>query len=131
MLDRTYSQVTEKVKISVIPLPLERESSTEENVYAFSYTITIENLGSETVQLVERHWLVYSADKQIAEVVGPGVVGEQPILEPGKSFEYTSGTVVNDPVGAMQGTYTFRTEQGRYFGVGIPRFDLIYPIMVH
>ncbi len=127
----TYTQITEKVRISVRPAALEKESDPLDDVYMFSYNITIENLGDEVVQLLERHWIVMSSDVQIAEVVGPGVVGEQPTLEPGQTFDYTSGTVINDPIGSMYGSYTFRAKSGRFFKVEIPKFELLYPIMMH
>ena len=87
-------------------------------------------LHDQTVQLLERHWLVFSAEKEHAEVIGPGVVGLQPILQPGQTHEYLSGSAINDPVGAMQGTYTFKYITGptksELFKVIIPRFELIY-----
>jgi ApaG protein len=131
MLERTYSLTTHDITVAVTPQLLEQQSDPIENVYAYAYTVKIKNLSSDTVQLVERHWIVMSGDKQIAEVVGEGVVGEQPILEPGIEFEYTSSTVVNDPVGAMYGSYTFRANGGKFITVEIPKFDLFYPIMVH
>ena len=100
-------------------------------MFAFGYTIRIENLGSDAVQLLERHWKVMSAEVQIAEVVGPGVVGEQPVIEAGQTFEYRSGTVLNDPIGWMEGSYTFRATGGSFFQVRIPRFDLFYPMVLH
>jgi ApaG protein len=126
-----YSQVTNNIKISVTPEHVEESSKPEEGIFYFHYTVTIENLGRDKVQLIERHWVVYSDDDQIAEVVGPGVVGEQPMLESGESFEYTSGTIIHDPIGFMYGTYTFRSGNGKYFEVPIPRFDLFCPLLVH
>lgn len=126
-----YSSVTRNVRVSVAPAPLEEQSSPDENQYAFSYTITLENLGESTVQLLERHWLVFSAGKQSSEVVGPGVVGVQPILEQGQTFQYTSGAVIRDPIGSMRGSYTFRNENGEFFQVDIPEFDLVYPLVIH
>lgn len=106
---------------------MEDQSNPLEGVFAFAYTIRIENFSDTTVQLLERHWLIESADEQIGEVVGPGVVGVQPILEPGQHFEYTSSTVIRDPVGAMKGTYIFSRKDGGFFTVQIPRFSLLYP----
>lgn len=126
-----YSQITKSIRISVVPDHLVENSDPKNDVYAFSYTITVENLSDKNVQLLERHWIIMSAGVQIAEVVGPGVVGNQPVLVPGESFEYTSGAVIHDPIGSMHGSYTFKSEDGKYFEVEIPRFDLSYPIMYH
>ena len=81
--------------------------------------------------MLERHWLILSNGIRIAEVVGPGVVGLQPTLEAGGVHEYTSSAVIQDPVGSMEGSYTFKSSSGKYFDVKIPRFDLLYPIMLH
>lgn len=105
------------------------ESSPGDNCYVFAYAIRIENKSSATVQLLERHWFIESAGEQINEVQGPGVVGVQPVLEPGGSFEYTSSTVIQDPIGAMYGTYIFSRKTGGFFTVQIPRFKLLYPMM--
>lgn len=126
-----YSLTTRSVCISVVPNPLPENSDPTNDVYAFSYTITIDNLGARVVQLLERHWIILSGGEQIAEVVGPGVVGAQPVLEPSQTFEYTSGAVIHDPIGAMHGTYKFRGQDGEIFNVTIPKFDLIYPILLH
>ncbi len=126
-----YSQITHNVRVSVVPEVLEEESLPTSSHYVFSYTVTIENLGAEPVQLLERHWLVMSAERQIAEVVGPGVVGVQPVLVPGDKFTYTSGTVIEDPFGSMEGSYTLRSESGKFFQVAIPRFELLYPLLLH
>jgi len=115
----------------VLPAALEEQSNPTANQFSFAYTITLENLGSSTVQLLERHWLVFSAGKQSSEVVGPGVVGVQPVLEQGQSFQYTSGAVIRDPIGSMRGSYTFRNEHGEFFQVQIPEFDLVYPLVIH
>lgn len=126
-----YSKITKSIRISVVPDHITENSDPKNDVYAFSYSITVENLSDKTVQLLERHWVIMSAGVQIAEVVGPGVVGSQPVLEPGHSFEYSSGAVIHDPIGSMHGSYTFKNEEGGYFEVTIPRFDLMYPIMLH
>jgi ApaG protein len=126
-----YSEITKHIRVTVVPAPLLDNSDPRESVFAFSYSIKIENLGEHTVQLLERHWLVHSGGTQLAEVVGPGVVGEQPVLEAGQVFEYTSGAVIQDPIGAMEGTYTFRGHDGKFFEVQIPKFELMYPVVVH
>lgn len=126
-----YSKITKSIRITVVPDHIVENSDPKNDVYAFSYSITVENLSDQAVQLLERHWVIMSAGVQIAEVVGPGVVGCQPIVEPGHVFEYTSGAVIHDPIGSMHGSYTFRNEEGAFLEVIIPRFDLLYPIMLH
>lgn len=126
-----YVATTDDVRVSVVPEYIEENSDVQSDSYAFAYTITIENLGSETVQLLERHWIVMSAGTQIAEVNGPGVVGVQPVLKKGERFEYTSGAIIHDPTGSMHGAYTFRREDGSLFNVQIPKFDLVYPMIIH
>jgi ApaG protein len=126
-----YSDTTRDIRVSVRPQHVEGNSEPENDVYTFVYTVRIENMGTESVQLLERHWLILSNGVRIAEVVGPGVVGVQPTLAPGGLHEYTSSAVIQDPVGSMEGSYTFKTEGGKYFDVKIPKFDLLYPIMLH
>jgi len=105
---------------------LEERSDVEAGVYVFTYEVIIENTGSDTIQLLNRHWVVISGGRQYADVKGDGVVGEQPILEPGNIFSYASFTVIAEAVGSMHGSYTFRSESGEFFDVAIPQFDLIY-----
>lgn len=131
IIEPVYSEVTDNFKVSVVCEPLLANSEPNRGVFAFAYTITIENLGAEAAQLLERHWIIKSNEVQIAEVIGPGVVGEQPTIQPGSGFTYTSGAVIQDPMGSMQGTYTFRAVSGRFFEVGIPRFELFFPVMIH
>ncbi|MCB0329024.1 MAG: Co2+/Mg2+ efflux protein ApaG [Bdellovibrionales bacterium] len=126
-----YSQETDGIRITVFPEYLEESSDPTESTYAFSYTIAIENLTSYQVKLLERHWVISSGGSHLAEVVGPGVLGEQPSIDAGEIFEYTSTTVIQDPMGRMEGSYTFRTEDGRYLEVPIPSFELHYPIVFH
>lgn len=131
LIDSIYSETTDNFKVSVVCQPILANSEPVRSVFSFAYTITIENLGSEPAQLLERHWIIKSNEAQIAEVVGPGVVGEQPLIEPGGSFTYTSGAVIQDPMGSMEGSYTFRSNTGRFFDVSIPRFELMFPIIIH
>jgi ApaG protein len=126
-----YTETTRDVRISVRPVHVEDSSEPDNDVFTFAYTVRIENLGSESVQLLERHWLIMSNGVRIAEVVGPGVVGMQPILAPGGFHEYSSSAVIQDPIGSMEGSYTFKSDSGKYFDVIIPKFDLLYPIMLH
>jgi ApaG protein len=97
----------------------------------FLYTVTISNEGDETVQLVSRHWVITDATGHVEEVRGPGVVGQQPVLEPGQSFEYTSGCPLTSPYGAMQGTYQMVTATGQRFDATIASFELRGPYTVH
>ena len=126
-----YIATTNGIKVSVVPTPLPEESRPDDRVYAFAYTVTIENVGAGRCQLIERRWHIYSAGEKIGEVVGPGVVGEKPRLGVGESFTYTSSAVIHDPFGEMYGTYIFRLEDGGYLEAEIPRFDLAYPELLH
>ena len=127
----TVTETTNSIRVTVAPEYLEEHSEPTKNNYAFAYTVTIENLGELTVQLLRRHWLVNSGGAEYMQVKGDGVVGEQPVLEAGDGFRYSSGTVIKDPVGSMAGAYTFRTDDGALFEVKIPRFDLIFPHLLH
>lgn len=126
-----YSETTKDVRITVYPQYLEEESESTKNVYAFAYTITIENHSAERVQLLRRHWIISSGGAQYNEVHGDGVVGEQPLLQPGHAFQYTSGAVIKDPVGSMHGSYTFRIDDGELIDVAIPHFDLLVTTLIH
>jgi ApaG protein len=95
--------------------------------YVFAYTISVTNEGSEPAQLKSRHWVIRDATGKVEEVRGPGVVGKQPILQPGESFEYTSGCVLPTPRGAMQGTYHMVRTDGRIFDAAVAKFDLELP----
>lgn len=120
-----YVETTRDIRISVVPEYLPESSDHESKQIVFAYHITIENLGSETVQLMERHWKIYSDISPIGEVVGPGVVGQQPILKEGGFFQYTSSAIINDLHGYMEGTYTFKGMDDKLFQVKIPRFYLL------
>ncbi len=127
----TYSQITRDVRITALPAHIVESSDPSAKIFAFSYAIRIENMGSETVQLLERHWIINSNGEHFAEVVGPGVIGEQPILKTGEVFEYSSSAIIHHPVGTMHGSYTFRSSEGDFFQATIPQFDLLYPLMIH
>ena len=99
--------------------------------YVFAYTITISNSGQMAAQLISRHWLIKDALEKTQEVRGLGVVGEQPLLKPGESFEYTSGTSIATPVGAMRGSYQMVAEDGTQFEAEIPEFILAVPRILH
>jgi ApaG protein len=97
----------------------------------FSYTITISNTGKLAAKLLTRHWVITDANGEVQEVHGEGVVGEQPYLRPGESFEYTSGTVMDTPVGSMEGSYQMVTDDGSAFDARIPVFTLSMPNALH
>ncbi len=99
-----YSAITDDIRISVFAEHLSGDSEPDRDVFAFRYTLQIENLSGHDVTLLERHWLISSGETTLAEVVGSGVLGEHPILSVGESFEYSSGTIISDPTGFMEGT---------------------------
>lgn len=122
-----YSQITRSIKVVVKPTYLEDQSSPSDNHYVWAYHVRIENQGEETVQLRRRHWKITDAMGRMQEVRGAGVVGEQPVLKPGASFEYTSGTPLPTPSGIMVGSYEMETNAGTSFDVAIPAFSLDSP----
>ncbi len=99
--------------------------------YVFAYTITIANTGMVAAQLISRHWIIEDGGDDAQEVRGLGVVGEQPLLKPGDSFEYTSGTAISSPVGSMKGSYQMIAEDGLRFDASIPEFTLSVPRTLH
>ncbi|HZW86610.1 MAG TPA: Co2+/Mg2+ efflux protein ApaG [Gallionella sp.] len=101
------------------------------NRFVFSYTITISNLGNSSAKLISRHWIITDAYNHVQDVRGQGVVGEQPLLKPNQSFEYTSGTVLTTQVGTMHGSYQMQAEDGSEFEVEIPQFVLSVPRVLH
>jgi ApaG protein len=108
------------------------DQSDEENQrYFFAYTITITNTGAVTAQLVSRHWIITDAENNVQEVRGLGVVGQQPTLKPGESFEYSSGSAISTPVGTMRGSYQVVAEDGTRFDAPIPEFTLSMPRVLH
>ena len=110
---------------------LPEQSDEESGRYVFSYRITITNTGSVAAQLISRHWIITDGRNQVQEVRGIGVVGEQPILQPGESFEYTSGSAIATPVGTMHGSYHMAAEDGTRFEASIPGFTLSVPRVLH
>jgi ApaG protein len=107
------------------------QSDPAKNQYVFSYTITITNTGDVAAQLLSRHWIITDADHKVQEVKGLGVVGQQPLLKPGESFEYTSGVSIPTNVGTMQGNYQMMAEDGKAFDAPIPLFTLSVPRTLH
>ncbi len=122
-----YSETTRGITVSVKPFYLEEQSSPLEDHYVWAYQVRIENHGSATVQLRTRHWRITDSNGRMHEVRGAGVVGEQPVLEPGESFEYTSGTPLPTPSGIMVGSYRMQREDGGVFDIAIPAFSLDSP----
>ena len=128
MADQTlYTATTRGITVSVEPTYLEAQSSRDDSQYFWAYRVIIKNQGRETVQLLSRHWMISNARGELTEVKGPGVVGEQPVLKPGESHEYTSGAPLNTPSGMMGGAYQMESETGERFDIEIPTFSLDRP----
>ena len=124
---KPYVRETGDIKVSVDPTYLEEQSSPSDDHYVWAYHVRIENSGEATVQLLNRHWRITDARGRMQEVKGRGVVGEQPVLKPGESFEYTSGVPLSTPSGIMFGTYQMDDGKGHTFEVAIPAFSLDSP----
>jgi ApaG protein len=123
----TSEAVTQGVRVRVEAQYDPSRSRPHQNQWFFLYTVRITNEGSVTVQLLSRHWIITDADGEVQEIRGPGVVGEQPILAPGQSFEYTSGCPLTTPFGSMHGTYQMVTSRGERFDATIAPFTLSEP----
>ncbi|MEM7171298.1 MAG: Co2+/Mg2+ efflux protein ApaG [Pseudomonadota bacterium] len=122
-----YSETTQAIKVTVKPTYLDDQSAPADNHYVWAYEVEIRNMGEEEVQLLNRYWQITDSMGRVQEVRGPGVVGEQPRLGPGESFEYTSGTPLATPSGIMVGTYEMESASGRRFDVAVPAFSLDSP----
>lgn len=120
-----------EIRIEVATNYVVDQSEPEVGRYVFGYTITIENLGNAAARLLSRHWVITDANGKVQEVTGDGVVGEQPYLNPGESFRYSSGAVLETPVGAMQGSYRMEADNGTNFEAPIPPFTLAVPGVLH
>jgi ApaG protein len=122
-----------KYRIEVSPQPqfIPEQSDPENDRYIFAYTITIRNTGEVPAQLISRHWIITDANNEVQEVRGLGVVGKQPLLQPGESFEYTSGSSLTTPIGTMKGAYQMVAEDGTHFEAEIPEFVLASPRALH
>jgi ApaG protein len=122
-----------RYQISVQPKVtfLEDQSDPARRHFVFAYTITVTNTGSVAAQLVSRHWIITDGENRVQEVKGPGVVGQQPVLKPGESFEYTSGASIPTAVGTMRGSYQMVAEDGTAFDAPIPPFTLSIPRTLH
>jgi ApaG protein len=110
---------------------LTEQSDEANNRYVFAYTITLTNASDTPVKLLSRHWIITDANNNVQEVRGQGVVGEQPVLQPRQSFEYSSGTVLATQVGTMHGSYRLVTDDGTEFDASIPQFVLSIPRVLH
>lgn len=129
-----YVETTHDVTVSVEPYYLEDQSTPDDDHYVWAYHVRIENKGTETVQLLTRHWRITDSNGVLQEVRGEGVVGEQPVLSPGEAFEYTSGTPLATPSGIMVGTYGMQLADGRLVDINVPAFSLDsphQPVMLH
>lgn len=132
MLATTTSEaVTRGIRVSVRARFSEQNSDPQARQWVFLYTITIRNEGKARVQLLTRHWIITDGTGHVEEVRGPGVVGKQPVLNPGESFTYTSGCPLDTPFGVMQGTYQMMTREGDAFDVTIAPFTLSEPYTIH
>jgi ApaG protein len=120
-----------RIRIEVETNYLEDQSEPRELRYVFAYTITIRNEGRVPAKLLSRRWLITDANGKVQEVRGEGVVGEQPHLQPGQGFQYSSGAVLETPVGAMEGSYTMRADDGQEFDAPIAAFRLAMPGLLH
>jgi len=119
------------IRIQVATRYVDEQSEPELDRYVFAYTITISNDGAVAAKLISRHWIITDANGKVQEVNGDGVVGEQPHLQPGEKFQYSSGTVLGTPVGSMQGLYRMETDDGVNFDAPIAAFTLAVPGLLH
>ena len=126
-----YIKTTRHIKVTVIPTYLPQQSDPLQFHYVWAYTVQLENLGAETVQLLNRYWHITDAQGSVQEVRGVGVVGEQPVMKPGDSFQYTSGAALKTHSGLMRGSYEMTTQDGELFSVEIPAFSLDSPAQVN
>jgi len=127
MGDKSKHRIDVEVKSTYI----DAQSAPESNRYVFAYTVKITNAGSVPAKLLTRHWIITDANDKTQEVRGEGVVGEQPYLSPGMTYQYTSGTVIETPVGRMRGSYQMIADDGAQFDAEIPEFMLAMPRVLH
>ena len=119
------------IKVDVETRYIEEQSNPEQNYFVFAYTITIQNQGRQTAQLLTRHWVITDSNHKVQEVRGEGVVGEQPVLKPGEQFVYTSGTMLETSVGTMKGSYQMASDDGSKFDATIEECVLSTPRILH
>ena len=120
-----------EIRIEVATNYIDEQSEPDDGRYVFAYTITIENLSDVAARLLSRHWVITDANGKVQEVKGDGVVGEQPHLNPGETFRYSSGAVLETPVGSMEGSYHMEADNGASFDADIPPFTLAVPGLLH
>ncbi|QBF28815.1 Co2+/Mg2+ efflux protein ApaG [Pseudomonas tructae] len=120
-----------QIDVSVVTRYLKEQSDPENDRFAFAYTITVKNNGSVPAKLMSRHWLITNGDGHVEEVKGAGVIGQQPLIDPGQSHTYSSGAVISTKVGAMQGSYQMFAEDGKRFDAVIAPFRLAVPGALH
>ena len=120
-----------RIQVDVETRYIEEQSNPEQNYYVFAYTITIQNKGHQRAKLLTRHWIITDSNQKVQEVRGDGVVGEQPELNPGEQFVYTSGTMLETSVGTMKGSYQMLAEDGSRFDAPIEEFVLSTPRVLH
>ena len=120
-----------RINVTVRVNYLSEQSDEADNRFVFAYTINLTNIGHATAKLISRHWVITDGNRHVQEVRGQGVVGEQPVLKPGQSFEYTSGTVLSTQVGTMSGSYQMVAEDDTQFDSLIPQFVLSVPRVLH
>ncbi|MCL1076676.1 Co2+/Mg2+ efflux protein ApaG [Parashewanella spongiae] len=125
------TEVNTSIRVEVKTQYIEEQSSPKEEKYLFSYTITIVNLGKKPVKLMTRHWVITDGNGQKSEVQGEGVVGETPIIDPDTAYQYTSGTMLDSPLGFMEGYYGMVVDDSEPFHAVIPRFRLAVPGLLH
>jgi ApaG protein len=123
--------MTNRIRVEVETSYLPEQSEPSNSRFVFAYTITIHNEGSIPARLLQRHWLITDANGKLQEVRGDGVVGEQPHLQPGQGFRYSSGAILETPVGSMQGSYRMQTDDGLHFDAAIAPFRLAMPGILH
>lgn len=131
MSDHPWGDNICDIRIQVATRYIDDQSEPDADRYVFAYTITITNEGDISATLVSRHWVITDANGKVQEVSGDGVVGEQPHLEPGEEFRYSSGAVLETPVGAMQGLYRMEADDGVHFDAPIAPFTLAVPGLLH
>lgn len=119
------------IEVCAAPRYVNEHSEPDSDRYIFAYTITIRNVGKAPAQLISRHWIITDANDCVQEVKGLGVVGNQPLLQPGEAFEYTSGCAIATPVGTMRGSYQMVAADGSHFEAAIPEFTLSMPRVLH
>jgi ApaG protein len=125
------AEMMQPIRVDVQTTYVPEQSDPGSQRFVFSYTITILNEGNEAARLLRRHWLITDANGKVQEVRGDGVVGEQPHLQPGQGFRYSSGAILETPVGTMQGSYQMETDQGARFDAPIAPFRLAMPGILH